>query len=76
MLIREIRYHFTDPQTLMDRSKRISKLLEIERNPKKRRKLINEGFDVLKVIVRKKRDDRELMGYVKEVIDSLIVEHF
>ena len=76
MLIREIRYHFTDPQTLMDRSKRISKLLEIERNPKKRRKLINEGFDVLKVIVRKKRDDRELMGYVKEAIDSLIVEHF
>ena len=76
MLIREIRYHFTDPQTLMDRSKRISKLLEIERNPKKRRKLIDEGFDVLKVIVRKKRDDRELMGYVKETIDSLIVEHF
>lgn len=76
MLIREIRYHFTDPQTLMDRSKRISKLLEIERNPKKRRKLIDEGFDVLKVIVRKKRDDRELMGYVKEAIDSLIVEHF
>ena len=76
MLIREIRYHFTDPQTLMDRSKRISKLLEIERNPKKRRKLIDEGFDVLKVIVRKKRDDRELMGYVKEAIDSLIIEHF
>ena len=76
MLIREIRYHFTDPQTLMDRSKRISKLLEIERNPKKRRKLIDKGFDVLKVIVRKKRDDRELMGYVKEAIDSLIIEHF
>lgn len=76
MLVREIRFHFTDPQALVDRSKRISKLLEIEKNPKKRRKLINEGFDVLKVIVRKKQDDRELMGYVKEAIDSLLIEHF
>lgn len=76
MLVREIRFHFTDPQALVDRSKRISKLLEIEKNPKKRRKLINEGFDILKVIVRKKQDDRELMGYVKEAIDSLLIEHF
>lgn len=76
MLVREIRFHFTDPQALVDRSKRISKLLEIEKNPKRRRKLINEGFDILKVIVRKKQDDRELMGYVKEAIDSLLIEHF
>lgn len=76
MLVREIRFHFTDPQALVDRSKRISKLLEIEKNPKRRRKLIDEGLDILKVIVRKKQDDRELMGYVKEAIDSLLIEHF
>lgn len=74
MLVREIRFHFTDPQALVDRSKRISKLLEIEKNQKRRRKLIDEGFDVLKAIVRKKQEDRELMGYVKEAIDSLVIE--
>lgn len=76
MLVREIRFHFTDPQALVDRSKRISKLLEIEKNPKRRRKLIDEGFDILKAIVRKKQDDRELMGYVKEAIDSFVIERF
>ena len=76
MLIRDIRHHFTDTQTLLDRSKRISKLLEIEKDQSKRQKLIDEGFDVLKVIVRRKQSDRELMQYVKEAIDSLVINHF
>lgn len=65
MRIREVKYYFISIERMKKRQEEISKLLDTEIDEKKRIKLINEEFDMLKELIRRNKNDKEFMKYVK-----------
>lgn len=75
MELRTIMYSFASPRYLKKRVERNGVKLETEPDSRKRKKIIDDEFCLLKAIIRKNRKDKEFMDYARRSINNFVMSN-